>query len=59
MVAVDAADGRVRWHTPVIADGGIVEHGDMAKALACGASMIMAGSLFAGYDESAGEIVEI
>ncbi|GGY19216.1 GMP reductase [Paludibacterium paludis] len=44
---------------PVIADGGIVEHGDMAKALACGATMIMAGSLFAGYDESAGQIVEI
>ncbi|KMN32267.1 MULTISPECIES: GMP reductase [Chromobacterium] len=44
---------------PVIADGGIVEHGDMAKAMACGASMIMAGSLFAGYDESAGDIVEI
>ncbi len=44
---------------PVIADGGIVEHGDMAKALKCGAAMIMAGSLFAGYDESAGEIVEI
>ncbi|MDF0605518.1 GMP reductase [Neisseriaceae bacterium TC5R-5] len=44
---------------PLIADGGIVEHGDMAKALACGGSMIMAGSLFAGYDESAGEIVEI
>lgn len=44
---------------PVIADGGISEHGDLAKALACGATMIMAGSLFAGYDESAGQIVEI
>jgi GMP reductase len=44
---------------PIIADGGISEHGDIAKALSCGASMIMAGSLFAGFDESAGDIIEI
>jgi len=43
----------------IIADGGIVEHGDVAKAIACGATMIMAGSLFAGYDQSAGSIIEI
>ena len=44
---------------PIIADGGIVEHGDVAKAIACGATMVMAGSLFAGYDQSAGDIIEI
>lgn len=44
---------------PIVADGGIVEHGDIAKAIACGAEMVMAGSLFAGYDQSAGEVVEI
>ena len=45
--------------TIIIADGGIVEHGDIAKAIACGADMVMAGSLFAGYDQSAGSIIEI
>lgn len=44
---------------PLIADGGIVEHGDIAKAFACGASLVMAGSLFAGYDQSAGNIIEV
>jgi len=44
---------------PLIADGGIVENGDIAKAIASGGMMVMAGSLFAGYDQSAGEIIEI
>jgi GMP reductase len=42
---------------PLIADGGIVEHGDIAKALSQNATMIMAGSLFAGYDQSAGKVI--
>ena len=46
-----------KHNIPLIADGGIRYSGDIVKALAAGASCIMAGSLFAGVDESPGETI--
>jgi GMP reductase len=44
---------------PIIADGGIREHGDIAKSIRFGATMVMIGSIFAGHEESPGQTVEV
>lgn len=53
----------LRWcakaaRKPIIADGGVRTHGDIAKSIRFGASMIMIGSLFAGHLESPGKLIE-
>jgi IMP dehydrogenase len=53
----DVAKALRNTNIPVIADGGIRFTGDIVKALAAGASSIMAGSLFAGVEESPGETI--
>ncbi|MCD4697614.1 MAG: IMP dehydrogenase [Bacteroidales bacterium] len=53
----DVAEALKGTGIPVIADGGIRYTGDIVKAIAAGANSIMAGSLFAGVDESPGETI--
>lgn len=54
----------LRWcskaaRKPIIADGGIRDHGDIAKSIRFGASMVMMGSIFSGHEQSPGETLEI
>lgn len=51
------AEALKKYGVPLIADGGIKQTGDIVKAIAAGASTVMAGSIFAGVEESPGETI--
>ena len=57
LTAIYEVANALKGKIPVIADGGIRYSGDIVKALAAGADVIMAGSLFAGVEESPGETI--
>jgi IMP dehydrogenase len=54
---IETSEVSERYEVPVIADGGIKFSGDITKAIAAGARSVMIGNLFAGTDESPGEMV--
>ena len=53
----DCAQAAQRHDVPIVCDGGVRYSGDITKAIAVGASAVMIGSLFAGTDESPGELI--
>jgi IMP dehydrogenase/GMP reductase len=55
----DTAQVAAKHDIPVIADGGMTSSGDVAKAIAAGAETVMLGSIFAGTDESPGDVVVV
>ena len=54
---MDCAAAAAASGTPILADGGVRHSGDMVKAIAAGANAVVMGSLFAGLDESPGQMV--
>jgi IMP dehydrogenase len=55
---IECYDVAEDYDVPIIADGGLRSSGDVVKALAAGAEMVMSGSFFSGTDETPGEFVE-